>query len=156
MLDNKKWSQYGEEGLDIQGIVLHSTNEYEKTGQEIFDYLNNECLENRGTHFIVDTDEVIEVMPLTWKTWSTGKSKDWAFDHCISIDLCSNRNEAEYAKIQNRAIQLIKNLINQQNIVTSQIYGCIDFNSKMYCPATILDKYGSVRRFVIEEIESED
>lgn len=156
MLDNNKWSQYGQEGIDVQGIVLHNTNEYDMNAQEIFDYLNGGCVLSTGTHFLVDSNGVIEVMPLTWKTWSSGKGNDWCFDHCIAIEICSNRNDELYEQGQNKAIALIKELMNTYNLNSSQIYGHIDFNNRFYCPATILQKYGSVQRFVIEKIESED
>lgn len=155
MLDEKKWLQYGQNGLNIEGIVLHNTNNYDMNAQEVFDYLNGECRTSQGTHFLVDNNGIIEVMPLTWKTWSSGKGNDWCFEHCIAIEIVSNRNEQQYEEGQNKAIALIKELMATYNLNSSQIYGHIDFNNKFYCPATILDKYGSVQRFVIEKIESE-
>lgn len=155
MLKENKWKQYGEEGLDVQGIILHNTNNYEMNAEQLFDYLENDNRSSNGCHFLVDSDGVIEVMPLTWKTWTTGKGNDWAFEHCISIEICSNRNEELYEQGQDKAIELIKDLMEEHNLTYEQIYGHIDFNDKYYCPATILDKYGSVQRFVLEKIMEE-
>lgn len=151
MLKEEKWSQYGQEGLSVGGIVLHNTSNITMSAQELFEYLENECKDSTGTHFLVDHNEVVEVMPLTWKTWSTGKGNDWAFKHCIAIEICDNINDELYKKGQDKAIELIKTLKSTYNLTNDDIYFHNDFNERFYCPHILLDKYGSAKRFCIEE-----
>lgn len=152
MLDENKWVQYGADGLNVQGIVLHNTGNTDMSAQDLFNYLNNECVTSQCTHFFVDHENTIEVMPLSWKTWSTGKGNDWAFHHCIAIEICDNLNDELYKQGQDNAVVLIKRLMEEYNLTTNDIYFHNDFNNKFYCPHILLDRYGSAKRFCIEEL----
>ena len=96
MLDKNKWSQFGKERLEPTCITIHNTGNYDMTARELFDYLNNECLTSQGCHFLVDDKEIIEVMPLNWKTYHTGKGEDYAFNKSIAIEICSNLDDKLY------------------------------------------------------------
>lgn len=153
MLKESKWPQYGRSGLTVHGIVLHNTDHYTDKADYIFNYLENECQTSEGTHFLIDNENTIEVMPTDWKTWSTGKGDDWAFHNCISITICNNINDILYKAGQDKAVALIKELLTKYNLTKNDIYFHNDFNERAYCPNTMLDKYGSVKRFVVEEME---
>lgn len=156
MLKQEKWRQYGADGLDVKGIVLHNTGNLTKSARDLFNYLENECLTSSGTHFLIDYNEVIEVMPLSWRTWTTGKGNDWAFNYCISIEICDNINDELYKQGQDKAVAKIKELMETYNLTKDDIYFHNDFNERFYCPHILLDRYGSAKRFAIEELEREE
>lgn len=148
MLDINKWSQYGKDGLEPTCITIHNTGNYDMTARELFDYLNNECLTSQGCHFLVDDKEIIEVMPLNWKTYHTGKGEDYAFNNSIAIEICSNLDDELYLKGQENAIRLIKNYMDKFDIPKDEIYFHIDFNPTTYCPCNILDLYKTKENFL--------
>lgn len=148
MLDKNKWSQFGKEGLEPTCITIHNTGNYDMTARELFDYLNNECLTSQGCHFLVDDKEIIEVMPLNWKTYHTGKGEDYAFNNSIAIEICSNLDDELYLKGQENAIRLIKNYMDKFDIPKDEIYFHIDFNPTTYCPCNILDLYKTKENFL--------
>lgn len=148
MLDKNKWSQFGKEGLDPTCITIHNTGNYDMTARQLFDYLNNECLTSQGCHFLVDDKEIIEVMPLNWKTYHTGKGEDYAFNNSIAIEICSNLDDKLYLKGQDNAIRLIKNYMDKFDIPKDEIYFHIDFNPTTYCPCNILDLYKTKENFL--------
>lgn len=148
MLDKNKWSQYGKDGLEPTCITIHNTGNYDMTARELFDYLNNECLTSQGCHFLVDDKEIIEVMPLNWKTYHTGKGEDYAFNNSIAIEICSNLDDELYLKGQENAIRLIKNYMDKFDIPKDEIYFHIDFNPTTYCPCNILDLYKTKENFL--------
>ena len=148
MLDKNKWSQFGKEGLEPTCITIHNTGNYDMTARELFDYLNNECLTSQGCHFLVDDKEIIEVMPLNWKTYHTGKGEDYAFNNSIAIEICSNLDDELYLKGQENAIFLIKYYMDKFDIPKNEIYFHIDFNPTTYCPCNILDLYKTKENFL--------
>lgn len=148
MLDESKWLQYGQDGLKPNCITIHNTGNYDMTAKDIFNYLNNDCKTSQGCHYLVDNNEVIEVLPLTWRTYHTGKGEDYAFNNSIAIEICSNIDDELYLAGQNKAIALIKELMDKYNIPLSEIYFHIDFNSKTYCPCNILDLYKTKENFL--------
>ena len=148
MLDKNKWSQYGKDGLEPICITIHNTGNYDMTARELFDYLNNECLTSQGCHFLVDDKEIIEVMPLNWKTYHTGKGEDYAFNNSIAIEICSNLDDELYLKGQDKTIRLIKNYMDKFDIPKDEIYFNIDFNPTTYCTCNILDLYKTKENFL--------
>lgn len=152
MLTEDKWEQYGADGLDVQGIILHNTGNDKMSAQDLFDYMQNDCKLSTGTHYFVDHNGVIEVLPLTWKTWTTGKGNDWAFDHCIAIEICDNLNDELYQQGQDNAVALIRQLMETYSLGMYDIYFHNDFNKRVYCPHIIMDRYGSALNFYLSEI----
>lgn len=156
MIREEKWSQYGEDGLEIEGIVIHNTESFDKTADDLFNYYDSECKDKNCTHYLVDKDKIVEVIPLNRKVYSSGKGKDYCYDHCIVITIISTINSRQYIEGQNRAIELIKDLMEEYDIPSTNIYGHIDFNKSVYCPSMILNSYGTVRNFIFQKIESEE
>lgn len=148
MLDEKKWQQYGCDGLIPKCITIHNTNNYDLSAKELFDYMNNECVTSQGTHFLIDSKEIIEVLPLNWKTWHTGKGNDYAFHNSIAIEICSSLDNEDYLKGQEKAINLIKELMEKYNLTKDDIYFHNDWNKTTYCPCNILDLYGNKKNFL--------
>ena len=152
MIDPKKWNQYGMDGLDVKGIIIHNTGNTDMSAQQLFDYMENDCKYSTGTHYFVDHEGVVEVLPLTWRTWTTGKGNDWAFDHLIAIEICDNLNDDLYKQGQDNAVALIRQLMATYGLGMEDIYFHNDFNSRVYCPHIILDRYGSAQSFYLNEI----
>lgn len=154
MLDTNKYIQYGfpRTTEDIKGITLHETNNYKMNAKELFDYLNKENKTSQGCHYLVDDKEVVEVMPIDWGVWHTGKAYDYGDKYTIAIEICSSISNEKYEQAETNAIQLIKQLMEENAITQDSIFFHKDFNEKTYCPKTMLDKYGSAKRFAIEKL----
>lgn len=153
MLDTNKYTQYGKFGIDVRGITIHNTNS-PMSARELFNYLNNECVTTQGCHFLVDKDEIVSVMPTTWCTWHTGKGNDWAFRYTLAIEICNSQDkEEDYLKAQAKAVNLIKQLLDQYGLSTKDIYFHCDFNHQTYCPHRILQMYKTKENFIREELE---
>ena len=158
MLPENKWEQYGfpRTEADICGITLHETGNTELNAEQLFDYYSNECKTSDGIHYLCDDEQTIQVMPDDWAVYHTGKGKDWGCRYTISIAICSSLNDEKYNQAQARAIDLIWLLQDTYNIPDSLIFFHNDWNEKAYCPKTALDRYGSSKNFVYQEIYQEE
>lgn len=157
MIKENKFNQYGfprQEG-DIQGITLHEIGNINWSAQDYFNFLDNECKTSDGCHYICDSKEIIQVMPDNWAIYHTGKGKDWGTVYTIAIKICSSLNDDVYRKAQDNAVTLIKNLMNKYNFSDEMIFFHNDWDSKIYCPKTILDTYHTSRNFVYQEIKED-
>lgn len=144
MLDEIKWNQYGFKRVgDIQGITLHNTNNTELSARQLFNWLNTENKTSQGCHFLVDHEEIIEVMPLEWSTYHTGKAMDFGNKYTIAIEICSNLNDELYFKGEERAMKLVRELMNKYKLSNDDIYYHRDFNLTTHCPNDILNIYKS-------------
>lgn len=150
MIDEMKWLQFGYKRKisDIYGITIHNTNNYQMSAKNLFDWLNNESKDSAGCHYVVDDKEVVDIMPLDWAVYHTGKGNDFGNHYTIAIEICSNLNNDTYLKGQDNAIDLIKRLMDVYNISKDRIYFHNDFDKQAYCPATILDLYKSKKNFI--------
>lgn len=154
MLDKNKWLQYGfpREITDILGITIHETGNVKMNAQELFDWLANENKGSNGCHYLCDDSQTIQVMPDDYGVYHTGKGLDWGNKHTIAIEIVSSLNNEKYQKAQDRAISVIYSLQKKYNISNDMIFFHKTFDDRIYCPKTILDRYGSVKRFVMEEL----
>lgn len=147
MIPKEKWKQFGLPNAQIKGIVIHNTNNQSKSAKDLEEWMLN-TKESRGTHFLVDHNEVRQVMPLDWSVWNTGKGMDFGNLHCISIEICSNPNNRLYLQGQLKAIDLIEELLCRFNLTKSVIYFHRDFNNNVNCPSQILKMYGNKKNFL--------
>ena len=158
MLPENKWPQYGSprDVNDIDCIVIHNSGDTELSARQLFDYLADGCITNNAWTYIVDHEEVIQVLPDTWCVYNTGKGKDYAYKHGLIVNICDNLNDELYQQGQDRAINLIKNLMNTYQIPYDMVFFHNDFNSASYCPKILLDHYGSSKNFVYQELFKEE
>ena len=119
MIPKDKWKQYGLPDAEIKGIVVHNTNNQSWSAERLEKWLSEECTTSQGCHFLVDHKEVRQVMPLDWSVFSTGHGYDFGNLHCIAIEIVSNPSNTLYLKGQERAIELIKSLIQRLNSILS-------------------------------------
>ena len=157
MIDENKYNQFGfpRSTADIQGITLHETGNYEMDAQQLCDWLNTECKTSQGTHYIVDAEKVVQVMPDDWAVYHTGKGKDWGNRYTIAIEICSSYNDGTYHAAEDRAVGLIRELMEEYNIPKDMIYFHNDFDPRKHCPNRALDEYGTSKCFVYQKIEGE-
>lgn len=151
MIKENKYNQYGVLGLSPKGIIIHNTSS-NLSAKELLKWLETDNIGSNACHFLVDDLGVVKVMPVEYKLWTTGKGNDWAFENCIAIEICSNLNEEKYLQAEKRAIALIKKLMKEYNLTTDDIYFHRDFNLRTYCPADILDRYGTKSNFIKENL----
>lgn len=148
MLSESKWKQYGLPGATIKGIVIHNTNNQTWSAEKLEKWLEEENTSSSCCHFLVDHNEVRQVMPLEWSVWNTGDGMSFGNLNCIAIEICSNPNDTLYLSGQSKAIDLIKDLMSEYHLTTSDIYFHRDFMPNINCPAQILNLYGTKARFI--------
>lgn len=147
MIPKEKWKQYGLPNMEVKGIVIHSTNNQRASAADLEEWMTKNNT-SQGTHFIVDHNEVRQVMPLDWSVWNTGKGMDFGNLHCISIEICSNPNNSRYLQGQSKAIDLIERLMHEFNLTTKDLYFHRDFNPNVNCPSQILRLYKTKSNFL--------
>lgn len=145
-----KLDQYGYEGLEIKGITIHNTGRSE-SAKELFNEMETIDTSSGGCHFLIDENETIEVLPLNYCAYHTGKAKDWGNNFTIAIEICRSQASNDlYMAAQQRAVRKIKSLMKKYNLTKYDIYFHKDFNSKTYCPHKTLDIYQTKKKFIKE------
>lgn len=153
MLPENKYAQYGfPRENSIQGITIHETGNVDMNAQQLFEYLRDVNKTSQGVHYICDDQETIQVMPDDWSVWHTGKGLDWGNRYTIAIEVCSSLSDEKYRAAQDRANGLIHELQERYSITDDFIFFHNTFNERVYCPKTLLDMYGSVKAFVMNEL----
>lgn len=149
MIDETKWSQYGflRDISDVKGITIHNTNNYEMSARDLFNYLNSSS-ESNGCHYLIDDQEIIEVMPHNYAVYHTGKGLDYGNQYTIAIEICSHLDNEKYLEGQAKAVELIEELMEEYDLTRNEIYFHKDFCSSVYCPATILQMYKTKENFL--------
>lgn len=141
MISEAKWKQYGLPNADIKGIVIHNTNNQGWSAERIEQWLEAENKTSASCHFLVDHKEIRQVMPLDWSVWNTGMGMDFGNLHCIAIEVVSNPSNKLYLQAQDKAIDLIIELMDKFNLSLKDIYFHRDFQPNVNCPAQILKRY---------------
>lgn len=154
MLPESKWRQFGLPDATIEGIVIHNTN-IVKSASECEEMMLNDESSSRGTHFFVDDQEVVQVMPTDWSVWNTGMGYDFGNLHCISVEIVSSLSDKQYMEGQRRAVELIESLMEEFHLKKKDIYFHRDFQPNINCPAQILKLYGNKANFLALIKESE-
>lgn len=151
MINKNKFIQYGfKRENEIKCIVIHNTGYYFDSARKFYDYMNNVDISSKGCHYLIDDKEIIEVIPLEYSVYHTGKGNDYACKFGIAIEIVSNIDKEKYLKGQKKAISLIKDLMKKYNLTKDDIYFHNDFANR-YCPHQILDIYGSRNNFLRKE-----
>ncbi|MEG0093148.1 MAG: peptidoglycan recognition family protein [Erysipelotrichaceae bacterium] len=147
MLKNRE--QFGIEEFTVRGITLHNTGTSD-SAYDLYKKIRKSSMSN-AAHFLVDKDQVIQLLPLNYSAWHTGKGYDFGNLYTIAIEICQSQTE-EYLQAQERAIVLIKQLLVSYGLTTDDIYFHNDFNERTYCPHRILDIYKTKDKFIKEVI----
>lgn len=145
MLPEEKWRQFGRPNMTPKGIVIHNTH-INRSVKECEALMMN-AKDSRGTHYFVDDTEIIQMMPTDWSCFNTGQGNDFGNTECISIEICSNLNTQKYMKGEQRAVQLIKSLMEEFGLTTDDLYFHRDFDRTVNCPADILRIYKTKKEF---------
>ena len=146
MISESKWRQYGLPNMEVKGIVIHNTNS--TYSAEILEQWMENGSHNYGCHYLVDDKEIRQVMPLTWSVFNTGMGMDFGNTKCIAIEICTNPSHSKYLQAQDKAIELIKNLMEEFHLTENDIYFHRDFQPNINCPAQIIKLYGSKKEFL--------
>ena len=136
----------------VKGITIHNTNN-ELSAKDLYNRLINSRT-NASCHFLVDENEVIELVPLTMPAMHTGKGYDFGNMNTIAIEICrSQYSKSVYLKAQERACKLIAFLMHEFKLTEKDIYYHSDFNNRVNCPHKIRELYLSKDEFIRKEIE---
>lgn len=134
--------------MKVKGITIHNTGNG-RTANEIFEELKAAKKTNL-CHYLVDEKEVINNFPTDTEAWHTGRGYDFGNRFTIAIEICrSTSDEKLYMLAQDRAVNLIKSLMNKYHLTENDIYFHNDFNTTK-CPHRILEIYETKRRFIDE------
>lgn len=145
MIENKE--QFGIPGLTVRGITVHNTGN-NLSAMENYDIMES-TKTSAGTHFFVDENEVIQAMPLDWCVFHTGMGVDWACRNTIAIEICRSQSDRRvYKAAEERAVLLIKRLMEEYHLTNKDIYFHNDFNRRTYCPHRILTEWGTKKNWV--------
>lgn len=155
MISQSKWKQYGLPNAEIKGIVIHNTNNQLWSAEQLEMWLENDNETSACCHFLVGHTEVRQVMPLDWSVWNTGDGYSFGNLNCIAIEVCSNPSEILYEQGEDKAIDLIKVLMERYNLTINDIYFHRDFDNTINCPAQILKRYGSKKTFLERRLNAE-
>lgn len=150
MLDKEKWAQFGQPRTSkILGITIHNTGN-ERSARSLETHMET-CSDHLATHFFVDDEEIVQVMPLDYSVWHTGKGFDMGNLSTIAIEICKSSCDIEtYKKAQDNAVGLIKELMKTYSLDKSCIFFHKEF-SNVYCPHRILDIYKTKKEFIRKE-----
>ena len=146
ILPESKYRQFGTPNMKVRGLVIHNTNTPQNARKTALWIKQTDT--SKGCHFIVDADEIIQVMPLDWSAFNTGMGMDFGNTQCISIEICTDPSEARYEQGERKAIDLIKKLMKEYSLDLTQVYFHRDFNQNVNCPAQILRRYGTKQNFL--------
>lgn len=153
-INYSKARQYGDPSLSfkVKGITVHNTNSIYSAAM-----LYSEMQESKSTagcHYLVDEDEVIQVLPLTQNAWHTGKGYDFGNLYTIAIEICRSQMDwSIYKKAQDRAIGLMLEIMRLYDLDLSNIYFHSDFNPRTTCPHRIKEVYGTKAEWIRKELE---
>lgn len=139
MLPSSKWRQYGLPNMEVKGIIIHNTNNQYMNAEELGKSMLN-GVTSQGTHFFVDKKKTIQVMPLEWSVFSTGRGLDFGNLHCICIEVCGDAEE--------RLEELLRSLMGKYDLTLNDLYFHNDFMPNINCPAQIIQKYGNKRKYI--------
>ena len=132
---------------DVLGITIHNSQNG-LDAKENYDMMMKNGT-NESCHFYVDDRCFIQVMPLNYGAWHTGKGYDEGNISTIAIIICQSTMDDEiYLKAQDNAIALIYELFEVFNLNENDIYFHNEFNVNEYCPHRILDIYNSKKEFI--------
>lgn len=153
-INYSKARQYGDPSLPfvVKGITVHNTNSIYSAAMIYAEM--QESKSTAGCHYLVDEDEVIQVLPLTQNAWHTGKGYDFGNLYTIAIEICRSQMHWDvYKKAQDRAVNLILDLMKEYNLTPDNIYFHSDFNPRTTCPHLIKEVYGTKKEWIRKEIE---
>lgn len=148
MISKNKWSQYGVQGSKIKGIIIHNTNNPKMDAEQLEYWLENDNQGSGGCHFLVDDKEVRKVMPVSWSVFNVGNGMQFGNLDCIAIEICSLTSTTRYNQAEQKAIELIKELMEKYNIKSDHVYFHRDFDNTINCPAQIIRRYGNKKKFL--------
>lgn len=139
----------GKPGIEVKGITIHNTG-LPSSAQIIYMSCQRGDTD-KGCHLLVDENEAIQVLPYDWIAFHTGKGFDWGNKYTIAIEICrSTLDEELYLKAQDRAVSIIKNLMAEFNLTTTDLFFHRDFSQNTYCPHRIFEIYGNKENFIKE------
>lgn len=148
MLPKSKWRQFGRPGNKVKGIIVHNTNNQGMTAKMLEKWLKTECRTSQGCHYLVDADEVRKVMPLSWSVYSVGNGLAFGNTDCIAIEICSHPSNRKYMEAEDKAVELIRELMTKHDLKKTDIYFHRDFEPNINCPAQVLKIYGTKQNFL--------
>lgn len=135
----------------VKGITIHNTGNG-KSASELYAMLLETHSPNL-CHYLVDENEVINTWLTEFPASHTGKGYDFGNMNTIAIEICRSTCDYElYKKAQDRAIALVKELMQEHMISKEKIYFHRDFDNTMMCPHRILEIYGNKENFIKEEL----
>lgn len=140
--------------LEVKGITIHNTGD-SLSAKVKYDQLVQMKRPNL-CHYLVDEKEIIQTWPETEQAVHTGKGYDLGNTNTIAIEICrSTSSENLYLKAQDKAVELIKQLLAKYNLGLEDVYFHMDFNPNYRCPHRILDIYKTKQDFLREVFDLE-
>lgn len=127
--------------IDPIYIVIHETGN-RGVGADAdahYIYWNKDEEAERSTHFVVDENKIVQLLPLDAMGWHVGDNKghsDIKNINSIGIEICVNE-DGDYESARQRTIRLVKYLMRTLNIDDEHVVRHFDASGKL-CPETML------------------
>lgn len=124
-------------------LVIHETNNY-RAGADAnahYRYWSTNSTANASTHFVVDNNEIYQMLKLNQAAWHVGDNKgysDITNFNSIGIEIAVN-SDGDYMQARQNTIQLTINLMKELDMDISQLKRHYDASGK-WCPQNMLDE----------------
>jgi hypothetical protein len=124
-------------------IVIHETNNY-SAGADAnahYRYWNTNPTAQASTHFVVDNNEIYQMLQLDQVGWHVGDNRNGHSDitnfNSIGIEIAVN-SDGDYYQARQNSIKLTINVMNLLDMDISQLKRHYDASGK-WCPKNMLD-----------------
>lgn len=153
MINKKLFKQFSNnKEIEVKGVTIHNTNNSYSAKENLEIMLASS--RNFAAHVFIDENEVIEALPTNIGSFHTGKAYDNGNLHTISVEICRSICSLElYLKAQKRAIDWIKDVLEENGLDNKAVFFHNDFDSRAYCPHRIFEIYGNKRKFIEKEMK---
>ncbi len=123
-------------------IIIHETANRASgaNAQAHYAYWNRDASARASAHFVVDDQEILNLVPLTCVAWHIGDggvANPVNNQNAIGIEICVNA-DGSFPRAVKNALMLTRYLMREYQIPAANVRRHYDVSGK-HCPATMLD-----------------
>lgn len=123
-------------------IVIHETDNEGRGANAMahFNYWNNNSNAQSSTHFVVDSENIVQMLELNQRAWHVGDNRgysDITNDNSIGIEICVN-SDGNYDTAWYNAVDLVRHLMDVTGLRADRIK-MHNHASGKHCPSRMID-----------------
>lgn len=128
--------------IEPKYLVIHETANRNKgaNAKAHYNYWSTNKSANASTHFVVDSEEIYQMLDLTNMAWHVGDNKGYSNiynNNSLGIEICVNE-DGNYLKAREYTIALAALLMRMYDMNSNQLKRHFDASGK-YCPYYMLE-----------------